>query len=184
MIPQSSSWIDSYAEIESVSDETWALKMSNWVFGQINNKITIPAILGNLTYTFSSPVFAEGLAQMKATTSKVEAASKIADAWERAIITSHVLVAPGASLGAPTPYTTWGTPPVCTVHYPSVLAAKNFIVSQLSMAPLVSKAKDSRIPTTLHKAFKMLMFNISGMSIGTPPVVPPAPLIAASLPCL
>lgn len=148
--------------------------LANFVDARVTNKLGLgPPITGSFAFTFNKAAFVAPLLSL-APVNNPSGLITMANAWQTAALASVMIVSPGASVGAPTPPTTFSV--VAAVIDPaSVAAAYAVLLSKLSAAKPVEK--DPPLPTYFQEAFASLKYNLSGLN-SLPPPAGPTPLSA------
>jgi len=176
MIDPLSSWISLWNLLPLVGDSSWADNQATFV---LKRTLTpgLMGLTGQITFTFQEATFANLLKSIPMTPDKTQSATMIANAWNSAVSTSIMVVAPGAFIGTSTPATLFSVVTSTLLDPSSLLSATQGIVSDLSAAPLSDDT--SARPKAFYKAFKTLTYTVTG----TNSIVPtPTPLVAPNLP--
>lgn len=172
-------WKDTLEKLKPSGDVTWAIDFAKWVDERVTNKLTVSGV-SKSTFTFQKAVFATALTPLTPVADPVSGIKKFADAWALAMKTSTMIVPVGASLGAPTPATTWSV--VSSVINPASIELGRAIILTLSAAPVAAKTKDSQFPQKFREAFLALKVDITGTNSVPPPAGPnPLPFPAATV---
>lgn len=178
-----SKWSDTLGNIAPSSTPIWALNLANEVDGLCSGKAGIAGITGSVTFTFNKAIFILQLMAMAATPLQPIAAQGIAMAWQTAMLASIVIVAPGASLGPPTPPTTWSVVITSLIDPPSVMAATTIMIATISAAQAVGIGSQSIMGPALYAGFAASTVTVTGTNSVSPPSGP-LPLIAPLLPLI
>ena len=179
-----SSWKDAFAALTPTDHPTaWADELADWVDSHISAKLVLdPGVVSGdpIVYTWDAQTFADTL-KTASPGSDPNAITVIADAWELATLSGIMAVPSGASLGAPTPATTWSAPPLTVVDPASVVAAKTVMTADLLAMPPTADIDEVALPEILRTAFLGLTFTLTGLN-SVPPPTGPQPLPAPFTP--
>lgn len=165
-------WKSEFASLGTVDIGTWAASLASCVSKRTTMKLGLMQISGPVQYLFNQALFQARLSASLPTDSQNAAALQIASSWESAVMASPMLVLPGASIGAPTPPTTWSVV-AAVLDPPSVQMGKVSLVRSLSRIKAVDKGIDSQLAEALRNAFLKLSFTVTG--INSLPI--PSPLV-------
>ena len=147
--------------------------LANFVDSRVSGKLMLgPPIIGSSSYTFAKAVFVAPLIVLQATVDPVSGKIAMATAWQTAALASIMTLSAGASVGAPTPATTFAAPPLCVVNPASLAAAYASLLANL--LALVPTKEKSKIPDLFFSAFSSLTYIVSGINMIVPT---PTPLI-------
>lgn len=176
-----SEWTDAFNNLPLVgSGNAWAGNMANAVDGLTSSKLSLTNITGTpAQFTFGTSAFQTALESLSPTTDASQGAQNFADAWETAIQASMMVVSPGASVGAPSPATTFSIVASTTVDAGSLSSAKSTLVSTLAAIPPSGDA--NAFATAFRTAFLGLTYTTNGTNSSSPT---PAPLVDANDPVI
>lgn len=162
-----------------VSDISWAKNFADIVDGLVTRKSDFGVITPSMVnFTFSKPIFMIGLLSQVPTPIPAAFAELISTTWANAVMASIVVASPGASIGAPSPVTTFSVVATTVIEPASVASAKALLFQDLiSMVP-VSFTNQSIYADALFKAFTGISITITGMN-SIPPPTGPLPLTVA-----
>lgn len=168
------------AQMPPVAVGTWPLSMTNWYAERFNtpnldlpgltlSTSPLPAVFGNAPFMALFSTLAPGLSQ-------AAAMMIVANAWEAGLLASIVTVAPGSSIGAPSPATTWSAVASSIFDPPSIAAGKAKIL-ELVGADNVADALDAQMPVKFREATLLLTVTTTGTDStpsGGSPLIDPA----------
>jgi hypothetical protein len=169
------------AGLKPESTPQWAKKMADAVDGLVTNKAQLTGITGSITFTFNKAIFMTQLMALTFTPLAPVAAQAIGLAWGTAMLASTIIVAPGASLGAPTPATTWSVVIASLIDPPTITVAQTGLIATLAVMQAVKKAEDSALGPALYKAFTQCTATVTGLN-SLPPPAGPLPLLSPLTP--
>lgn len=175
MLDPVSVWSDEFASLPLVGDPSWAMNMADVVDSLVTGKLQINEISPPSSFTFMKAVFAAQLLPIVAAPPPAGAFA-MAAAWGAAMQASQMVVSAGASVGAPSPATTFSAPPVTILLPPSIAAAQAVLAAALLAAPPVPDAKASIIGPAMRTAFVSVLASVTGIN-SVPPPGGPAPLL-------
>jgi len=165
------------AQVPPTSDPDWPDNLANWYAERLDTpKMSLPGItiaVPPLPVVFGKAAFRAVYATAAIGESKVQFASKLADAWGQGMQAATVAVKAGDSIGTPSPTTTWSVVSSSVFDTASIDAGENKIL-ELASAPNVKDAKDSAIIQKLYEATLLLTVTTTGSDSVTPT---PNPLV-------
>ena len=171
-------WKAQYKLLPKVSTPLWADNLAALVGTQVA-LAQLVGITGAMVYTYTQPLLASGLKLNTQTPAQLSAAISTAEAWGSAAAASLMVVAPGASFGAPTPATIFSVVTTTLLDPPSLILAKQSIVTKIMSS--VPSTDDGMLMDAFYEAFKKLTFSVTGINsitpTPTPLVVPTASLL-------
>lgn len=163
-VSSESTWVSNFAAaVTPVADSSWAANLANWYDSEVTGNMELLTITG-AQFTFGVSVFqAQLLATVVPDTNKIAAVTKVADAWETAILASTMTVV-GGSQG---PFLD-----IQAVGVPGTLpAAKALLITELLTAPNVADINNAVMPKALRNASLALTYLVTGDAIN--PLPPP-----------
>lgn len=166
-------WKTQLNSLPKVADDSWASNFSMWADGRVTNKMTLIDI-DLFTFTFAESIFQSTLINLSPTPSASIGINAFANAWETAINVSTVVVPIGASIGTPSPMTTWSSV-TSTIILPASIAAAKAKIIELISAPTVDDALDSDFSIKFRDAYLLLQIQVTGLDSQPPPVAGPGP---------
>jgi hypothetical protein len=161
----------------------WAKALADAVDGLVTNKAGLGVVTGTFTFTFNKALFMTGIMALTATVVTPMAAQLIGVAWGNAMLSSTMVTAPGAFIGAPAPPTLFSVIISTVIDPPSIVAAQTALIATLSVMQAVEVAQDSALAPALHTAFMSCTATITGLD-STPTPAGPLPLTAPLNPFL
>ena len=166
-----SEWIDAYAELEKVSDDSWMENLSSYI-EDMTTGMTLDGFTPAPVFTFSKSDFKSSLitADPNAIGSGVLA---LQTAFSVSIASSTMLVSAGTITGAGTPAEIYSVV-ATTLPEPTSVTAGGLTIAELSSAPKTADPKESQFPKKLYAAFAGLMYICTGTNSVTPT---PSPLV-------
>lgn len=170
-------WQTELRDLSKTEDNTWAGNFSFWTNDRTTSKMGL-LIIDQFIFTFARAVFESALLPLGPTPSALIGITAFANAWETAINASTVVVPVGASIGTPSPATTWSAVFSTIILVPSIALAKAKIL-ELITAPVVADALNSQFPIKFREAFLLLQIQVTGLD-STPPLAGPLPLVGVS----
>lgn len=156
-------WRNTLKSVPFTDQMLWTSRLAQWAATRTTMKLTLSNIVGPVVYTFNMGQFDMLLKTCLTTEVKVVAAAQISNAWAAAAMSSPMLVLPGASLGVPTPATTWSAV-VAIIDPPSVMMAKMQLMQGLIQAEGVEDGYLSKMAEAFRQAFLTLSFSLTGMN--------------------
>jgi hypothetical protein len=181
VIDAASVWKSEFKNLPLVSSSVGDAmsNIADFVDQRVTGKMILGAPMGgSFSFTFNKAAFLSPLTSLTPSPSNSAGMNALASAWQSAVLSSNMIVASGAYVGAPTPATMFATA-VAVVDSSSVAAAYSTLLSQLLAAQPVSE--DPPFPTFFYDAFVALKYNVSGINM-IPPPAGPQPLVAAMVP--
>jgi hypothetical protein len=176
-------WKQQFASLAPDSKMEWPTNIANIVDQRVTNKLQISGITGQVTFTWQKAIFENILKTMAPSPTTASGAQVIASAWQSATAVSTVVVAPGSSVGAPSPPTIFSVVISSLIDPPSIAAGSQIIVAMLTASAPVQNSMDAAIGPAILKAFKLLTVSVIGIN-SIPPPAGPTPLNAPFLPVL
>lgn len=182
MLDPANVWLDEFENLPAVLDTSWATNLADLIDNLTTNKLEITGITPSATFTFAKPVFEAALLPIVAGPPPVPQ-QQIAAAWQTAMTASTMLIASGASIGAPSPATTFSAPPLTLIEPASVTAAATALQVALLAAVPVEDPQDSTVPLAFRTAFISCLATATGLNSISPPagptplLLPPTPLL-------
>jgi len=170
-------WKTTLKALPKTADNSWAGNFAAWTDDRTTSKMDL-LIIDQFTFTFAKAIFEGALIGLGPTPSAVIGITAFANAWETAINASTVVVPAGASIGTPSPATTWSAVSSTIILAPSIALAKAKIL-ELVTAPTVADALNSEFPIKFRDAFLLLQIQATGLD-STPPAAGPLPLVGVS----
>lgn len=180
MIDPLGTWQSTFLGVESAAD------FANWIDERVTGKAELTGIIAATpanVFVWDKATFQSGLEAMPLSTSQSAAMATLAGVWESSINGTVVTIAPGDSLGAPTPATIWSVVTTSVLDPASITAAKAALQAALISAAAVDDKANSDLPQAFRDAFLLLTATVTGLD-STPIPVGPLPLIAANAPLL
>jgi hypothetical protein len=169
------------AQVVPTAGPGWPDFLTDWYAQRFNTPmLSLPGltIAGALPVVFGSAAFRALYATLAAGLSQSAAVNIIANAWAAGLAASTVTVAPGSSIGTPSPATTFSTVATSIFDAPSILLGKAKIL-ELIGAPNVADALDSQTPIKFREATLLLTVTTTGLN-SLPPPGGPTPLVDAA----
>ncbi len=170
-------WKETFARVSPSANESWARALSSWADERSTGKLQLATVMGSVQFTFQKGIFLSELQRLAPVSNAQQGALGFANAWEKALMSSQLLVLPGSFLGAPTPATTWSVV-TSLIDASSVAAGKAHLVSRLTAAPPVAETPNAIFADAFHGAFFLLTATVTGMNclpIPTPLLSPVTP---------
>lgn len=158
-----------------VSDDINAgsLNISQYVGDRLSGKMAFAApVVGAFSFTFNVAAMAAVLQTATPNIAILVGATKFADAWKAGILGATVSAASGTYNGAPTPSTTFASPPVVTPGPAIATAYATLIADIIALTPEVTLSK---MPIQLRKASASVNWILTGVN-----VVPGDPLVVTA----
>ena len=160
------------------------IKLGMWIASNITNKPALQnttVISPSFTCVWDPSPFISLMTGIPPSLSSILYATKLSQAWAASTQASILSVPSGASVGPPTPATTFSAPPIALFNPASVAAGIALILAKVSTAPAVPDSDQSVTVQALYEATKQLTVTITGLnSIPTP--AGPLPLIVPACP--
>jgi hypothetical protein len=175
-------WKSSLADLTPVDDTSWAANFATWYADNIASISPDPASLvaPGFTFTFQQSIFQAQLLTLMPTPDALLGITGFANAWEAAILSSIVVVAPGAFI-PPTAPTTLFSVVISTIIDPASIVVAKTKILDLATAEPVANVNDSKFPEIFREATLQLKINVIGLD-STPPPASPLPLTAMNVP--
>lgn len=173
MLEPLQTWKQTLKQVSFTDQSIWTSQVARWAATRTTMKMTLSGIVGPVTFTFNLALFDMLLRTCVTTEKPWLAAVQIAAAWETSIIASPMLVLPGASLGAPTPATTWATAGAL-IDPISIAKSKVRLVKKIATAEAVADGFFSMMAEAFHEGFLGLTYTVAG--VNCLPI--PSPLVA------
>lgn len=165
------------------SGASWADKMADAVDQGVTGKLQVSGLTGSVTFTFKKDIFANMLKLAVPSPSPFSGAQAIATAFQVACLSSTIVVAPGAFVGAPTPPTTFSVVISSLLDPPGIAAGYSIVFGTLTTMSAVPDAAEGIVGPAIRKGFTMLTVTVTGLN-SVPPPVGPQPLVAPLLPVM
>lgn len=174
MLEPLSRWQSTLKAIAPTDQITWTSALARWAAERTTGKLTLTGITGTpVQYIFNLATF-DGMLKTCAPTDKsIMAANQMANAWQSAALASPLMVLPGASLGAPSPATTWSA--VASLVDPVSVIAGRMVLTQ---GILAAQAVDDAYLSKLAEAFRNAFLTLTATATGINSLPIPAPLIS------
>lgn len=166
-------WKTELKNLPKVADNSWANNFSGWADDRVTSKMDL-LVIDIFTFTFNKSSFESGLISLGPTESASDGITAFADAWETAINASIVVVPVGASIGAPSPMTTWSVVTETIILSASISLAKLKILELISSPP-VDDSDNSEFPIKFRDAYLLLQIQVTGLDSQLPPPAGPGP---------
>lgn len=167
-------WQEEFSSLAQTDGTGWAQEYASLVGRLVNGKLEAQGISPPSTFTFNQAIFAAQLLTLQPVPDAALGALAFGNAWLAAITSSTMLVAPGSSLGAPSPATTWAT--VASLLNPGATSIAHLkLVEALTNAKPVEDPEDSPFVIAFREAFLGLATDAIGVNTVAPT---PAPLVA------
>jgi hypothetical protein len=153
-------WQDTLEKLQPSGTVLWATSYAAWVDERVTNKLQVAGGVSQSKFTFNKAVFILALQVLPPTPEATTGILNFAEAWEKAVLASAVVVPPGSFLGGPGSATTWSAA-AAVIDPPSIAAGKAIIMTLISAATADS-IKKSQFPDKFRKAFLALTVSITG----------------------
>lgn len=172
-------WKNELENLPKVTTPVWALNFANWYADMIRGIESDPISFQAVGFSFSFPTsaFASALSALPPTTDPASGILGFASAWESAILSTMVSVAPGSIIPPPSPPTTFSVVTSSLIDPSSILAGKAKILELVD----VSVVGESQFPIKFREATLLLTFTVAGLD-STPSPSGPLPLTASNIP--
>jgi len=179
MLDPEINWKTTFASLpQSDNQSVAAQNLADAVDGLTTNKLEVPAITGTpASFTFNKSVFKSQIESLSPTDDADQGAENFATAWKSAIDASTMLVVTGASVGIPTPATTFSVVTSTVIDPASSSSAKSTLKNDLKNLPQVSSALASEFGPKFRQAFLNLTVTVTGVNSVAPT---PGPLVLTS----
>ncbi len=171
MIDPLSTWISTFAALPTTADTSWAGNFANWANDRVIDMELSGILNAGLDWTFNKTTFEASLIVLTPTPIAASGIASFASAWETAIVASALSILAGASLGAPSPATTWSVVSSQVIDSSGIAAGKAKILELVSSPP-VPDATSSDFPVKFREAFLLLTGSITGLNSVIPPTGP------------
>jgi hypothetical protein len=173
MLDPENTWRDRFAELKIVNDISWASNIASLTDELTTGKLQITEITPPSSFTFNKAIFQAQLLPIVFAPTPIPQLA-IAAAWGAAMTASTMVVSSGASVGAPSPATTFSAPPVTLLLPPTIAAAQAALAATLIAAVPVPDAKQGILGPALRTAFITVKASVTGINSITPT---PTPLV-------
>lgn len=177
-----STWQATLAALPKVSDNSWAPNFAAWYANRLTGITTNPLFLVpvGFVFTFAQSTFASELQGLTPVTTSLAGITNFANAWETALNSTTVLLAPLSFKPPSTPATLFSVVASTTIDTASIAAGKNKLL-ELIAAPPVDDPTLSQFPIKFREATLLLTIT----AIGTNSIVPvPTPLTVPLIPLI
>lgn len=164
-------WKTTLEDLKPSGNVSWALNFASWIDKRVTGKLVVGAQVSQSKFTFSKSVFAAALQALAPTDDPVAGLKKFADAWEKAILSSTMVVPPGAYFQSASSATKWSTVTASVID-PASIALGRAVILTLAAAPVAATASSSIFPEKFRKAFLLLTVTITGVDSQVPPTGP------------
>ena len=171
-------WKDTLEKLQPTGNISWAINFANWVDQRVTSKLVVGGGVSESKFTFNKAVFAAALQLITPSSDALSGIKNFADAWEKALIASIIVVPPGAFLSQKSDSTTWSVVASSIIDPPSILIGKAIILT-LVTAPLVGSARESLFSEKFRNAFLALTVTVTGTNSDSKS---PAPLVSPLTP--
>lgn len=165
-------WKSAFNDIPNVMTQAEGVQnLSDWIESHVTGKLVLdPSIIvgTGITYTWNKEAFKAELLSL----SNSPTPNGLASAWKASVEASIMSVPAGASVGAPSPATTFSAPPVTVLDATSVTTAFSQLQVSLNSLPPANTKEEVQIPELLRTAFLTLTFTLSGTNSVSPPAGP------------
>ena len=128
-------WKTTLKNLPKVADNSWAGNFAGWADDRVTSKMDLLTI-DEFTFTFNKVSFESGLISLGPTESISDGINDFANEWETSINASTVVVPDGASIGPPSPTTTWSSVTDTIILPASIVLAKEKILELISSTPV------------------------------------------------
>tara|TARA_B100000029_G_C17375085_1_gene887623 strand:- start:445 stop:981 length:537 start_codon:yes stop_codon:yes gene_type:complete len=164
-----SDWIDAYAALPQVSDDSWMDELSDYI-EEMTADMTLDGFTPAPVFTFDKAAFKSGLA---AANSNVlgSGIAALSSAFSAGIAKSVMLATPPVETGEGTPAETFSAV-TSTLPDPTSVTAGVNAIGELASAEKTGDSSKSEFPKKLYAAFAGLMYICSGTNSVTPTTSP------------
>ena len=181
-------WQQELKNLPASDNPVWATNFANWYFDRISAAGAVdgqglfadPASLVPTTwvFTFDKATFVTQLQPLPQTDDALTGITNFANAWEAAMLTSTISVAPGTFIPPSSPPTLFSVVASAVFDPPSIAVAKA-LIQTLVTAPPTDDAETSEFAEKFRDATLSLTVTVSGTNSVAPT---PGPLVAAAVP--
>ena len=171
---EESDWIDAYAALPQVSDDSWMDHLSDYI-EEMTADMTLDGFTPAPVFTFGKAAFKGGLAAADPAASG-SGITALSSAFSAGVAASVMLATPPVETGGGTLAETFSVV-ASTLPDSSSVSAGVATLNTLSSAPQTGDAKESQFPKKLYAAFAGLMYICSGTNSVAPN---PSPLVVTA----
>lgn len=178
MLESPKQWADAFADLPLAEDASWTQDFASLIDELTTGKLTVSLVTPPPQFQFNKSIFQSGL-QTVIAAPPPQPQTQMATAWLQAILASQITISAGASIGAPSPATTFSAPPIALIEPTSATAASQVLLSALLASAPVEDPAVSTVPSAFRTAFMTLLATATGVNSAAPPtplVLPPTPL--------
>lgn len=166
---EESDWIDAYAELPQVSDDSWMDNLSDYI-EEMTADMTLDGFTPAPVFTFGKAAFKGGLAAADPDESG-SGITALSNAFSAGVTASVMLATPPVKTGKGTLAETFSVVASTLPDTSSVTAGVNAI-GELASAEQTGDSSESEFPKKLYAAFAGLMYICSGTNSVTPTASP------------
>lgn len=176
MLDSEDVWVDDFEDLPKAENPFEGVtNLVNLINGKVTGKLTVgtPSTVQfspSPQFTWNSAVFLATLLSLPPTPDPVSPMLAIAQGWASSVLTSIVVITPGATFNPPTGNGIVGAA-LAIIDAPVVAAAQVVLATEL-IAGGNATGKDVVMPKALRKAFASISYTITGTDTTGPTPVP------------
>lgn len=177
-------WREEFKNLPITKENDWAQNIGDTIEARVTNKLQLAPPFGGppTRFTWQKGLFVSAIENLQPVTDPVSGRTAIANAWLNSVLASQMTSLGGNFVGAPSPATTFGAPPIITIDPPSAAAAHATLLQGLLNLEPVSEAPGN-FPNLFFAAFGALTFTATGIN-SLPPPTGPLPLVSPLTPVI